>query len=64
MPYGSDHTTHDIQVQMIPATKKLHQHSILSVNDGVNNDMDEVGVGEQGSTSRQFHPRSGEAFSS
>ena len=37
---------------------------LVPVNDGINNDMDEVGVSEQGSTSRQFHPCSGEAFSS
>ena len=39
-------------------------HRLVLVNDGVDDDMYEVGVGEQGSTSRQFHPCSGEAFSS
>ena len=33
---------------------------LVPLNDGFDVDLDGVGVGEQGSTSRQFQPRSGE----
>ena len=36
-------------------------HRLVPVNDGIDDDLDGVGVGQQVSTSRQFHPRYGEA---